>query len=118
MKKVILILIVLSLSIPIFAANDKKVDLNKPVNLTRYALNSAAMIWAYWAWTAALPYLAAWAWAYFIGKHGWKLSKELTKRWLWTVWWLTWGLVKWAFKWVYNSTKAWLKWEQKLNPVI
>lgn len=87
-------------------------------NLTRYALNWAAILWTYSAWTVAAPYLLAWAWAYFIGKHGWKFSKELTKRWLWTAWGLTWWLVKWAATWVWNSTKAWIKWEQKINPVI
>ena len=49
-------------------------------NITRYALNWAAMLWAYSAGTVAAPYLAVWAWAYFIWKHGWKFSKELTKQ--------------------------------------
>lgn len=87
-------------------------------NLTRYALNWAAILWTYSAWTVAAPYLAAWAWAYFIWKHGWKLGKEIWKRWLWTAWGLTWWLVKWAAKWLWNSTKAWVKWNQKVNPVI
>ena len=87
-------------------------------NLTRYALNWAAMLWTYSAWTAAAPYLLAWAWAYFIWKHGWKLWKEVWKRWIWTAWGLTWWLVKWAAKWLWNSTKAGIKWDQKINPVI
>ena len=87
-------------------------------NLARYVLNAWSMLATYSAWTAAAPYLAAWAWAYFVWKYGWKFSKEIWKRWLWTAWWLTGWLVKWAAKWLWNSTKSWIKWEQKLNPVI
>lgn len=84
----------------------------------RYAASwiaaGAAFIW----WTAAAPYLAAWATSYFVWKYGWKLWKEAIKRTSWIAWGLTWWLVKSAAVWTYNSVKAWIKWEQKLNPII
>jgi len=87
-------------------------------NLLRYTANWAAMLWAYSMRTAATPYLVAWAWAYFIGKYGWRFGKELVKRWVWTAWWLTWWVIKRAVVWGYKSAKAWTKWEQRWNPVI
>lgn len=85
-------------------------------NLTRYALNWAAMLWTYSAWTVAAPYLAAWAWAYFIWKHGWKFWKEIPKA--------IYSGIGWTLKNIITSPIAWYKsiknsawsWNFKINP--
>ena len=85
---------------------------------TRYLINTLA--WWAWlaAWSVVTPYLLTWNIAYWAWKHWWKYWKEAWKRALWTAWGMTWWLVKWALKWWWNSVKAWLKWNQTLNPKI
>lgn len=84
----------------------------------RYSLTWAATLaWLVW-WSVLAPYLAAWWLSYALWKHGWKYWKEAGKRVLGTAWWLTWWVIKWAAVWWYKSIRAWVKWEQKLNPVI
>ena len=100
------------------ALKDLWLEWTKFKNGLRYVLNTWAVVGWYMAGTAAAPYLAAWAISYWIWKHGWDYWIEWVKRWVWTVWGLTWWLVKWLAVWTFNSAKAWLKWEQKLNPVI
>jgi len=83
-------------------------------NLLRYWVNTTAAVWAFSAWSAALPYIIWGSITYWAGKHGWKWWKEWFKRSIWTAWGLTWWAVKWALKWAKN----WAKWEQRINPNI
>lgn len=85
---------------------------------TRWLLSLAAW-WAWIAWwSAAAPYILTGSIAYWAWKHWWNYWKEALKRTAWTAWWLTWWVLKWAVKWWFNSARAWIKWEQKLNPVV
>lgn len=84
----------------------------------KYTANTAATLaWFAW-WPLSAPFLLAWASSYYLWKYWWKYWKEAVKRIWWAAWWLTWWLVKWAVVWWYKSVKAWIKWEQKINPVI
>jgi hypothetical protein len=85
---------------------------------TKWLLSLAAW-WAWFLWGSALaPYLLTWWVAYMAWKHWWKYSKEALKRVGWAAWWLTWWAVKWVVVWAWKSVMAWIKWQQKLNPVI
>lgn len=84
----------------------------------KYWVNTVATITWFAVDSAIAPYIAAWGLSYAIWRHGWKISKGALKRVWWTAWGLTWWIIKWwAVGW-WNSVKAWVKWEQKLNPVI
>jgi hypothetical protein len=96
----------------------KEFDWMKSHEKTRWALSWLATFAWYSAWTVAAPYLAAGWLAYAVWKYGWKPSKELVKRTWWAAWGLTWWLVKWMAVWAFNSIKSWVKWQQKINPVI
>ena len=87
-------------------------------NLIRYWINWVSTLWAFWAWSAALPYILWGSAVYWAWKHWWRYSKSVAKRVGWTAWWATWWVAKWAVVWWWNSIKAWVKWEQKLNPKI
>lgn len=84
----------------------------------RYGLSWVAAITWYAAWTVAAPYLVAGGLSYAIWKHWWKYWKEALKRWVWAWWWATWGTIKWAVKGCGIGVWEWLKWNQKINPVI
>jgi len=73
----------------------------------KYWVNGVAMLGWYAAWTAAAPYLAGWAIAYWAWKHGWKLGKWLTSKiakmsanmWMW--------ILSTIPKWIVDTAVAW-----------
>jgi len=87
-------------------------------NIARYLVNWAAGIWAFSAWSAAIPYIIWGSITYWAGKHGWKASKE-TLKWIYS--WVLWtakSFIKSPFDWIKAIKNSYWDWNFKINPQI